>query len=436
MGTVYLALDRKHGRQVAIKVLPPEVAAALGSERFLREIRIAARLSHPHILPLHDSGEAAGMLYYVMPFVAGESLRERLAREHRLSLADALAIAREVADALAHAHSQDVVHRDVKPANILLSGYPPRERGAAGGCHALLADFGVAKALAGAAGPDALTDSGLQPGTAAYASPEQAAGGRAVDHRSDIYSLGCVLDEMLGAQGGDIPEWVARALARATARNPADRFASASEFRQALAEPRPEPRRRLAWMAAGAATLALIGAAVAFLPSRTAEADPRKVVVARFENRTGDSALAPVGDIATDYIARGLAATRLMHDVFDLRVSALEAGERAEPGPAAARQLANRVGAGTVLWGTYYVQEDSLRFEAQLVDAPTGRILLALEPAVGSIREKTRAVEILRQRVMAGFATLVGADFESWTTASVPPTYEAYREMLEGARRR
>jgi TolB-like protein len=237
---------------------------------------------------------------------------------------------------------------------------------------------------------------------------------------------------MLGAPRDDIPRWVAPVLARATARNPADRFATAAEFRQALAEPPLEPRRRLAWMAAGATVLALVGTAVAFLPSRTAGADPRKIVVARFENRTGDSALAPVGDIATDYIARGLAATRLLHDVFDLRVSALEAGERAPPGPAAARELAKRVGAGTVLWGTYYVQEDSLRFEAQLVDAPTGKTLLSLEPAVGSLGEKTRAVEILRQRVMAGFATLVGANFESWATASVPPTYEAYREMLEG----
>ena len=360
------------------------------------------------------------MLYYVMPFVEGESLRERLAREHRLPLTDSLAIAREVADALAHAQSQNVVHRDVKPANILLTGG-----------HALLADFGVAKAVAGVAGQEVLTDSGLQPGTAAYASPEQAAGSREVDHRSDIYSLGCVLTEMLGAQSGGIPDWVGRALARATAHNPADRFASAAEFRLALAEPAPEPRRRLAWMAAGAVALTLVAAA-AFLPSRTARADPRKVVVARFENRTGDSALAPVGDIATDYMARGLAATRLMHDVFDLRVSALEAGERAQPGPAAARELANRVGAGTVLWGSYYVQEDSLRLEAQLIDAPTGKTLLSLEPAVGSLGEKTRAVEVLRQRVMAGFATLVGANFESWTAASVPPTYEAYREMLEG----
>ncbi len=372
------------------------------------------------------------MLYYVMPFVPGESLRERLARENRLPLADALAIAREIADALAHAHSQNVVHRDVKPANILLSGYPPGAPGAGGGSHALLADFGVAKALAGAAGQDTITDSGLQPGTATYASPEQAAGSHEVDHRSDIYSLGCVLDEMLGAQSRDVPDWVARALARATARNPADRFATASEFRQALAESPAEPRHRLAWMAAGAATLALVGTAVAFQPSRSAGADPHKVVVARFENRTGDSALGPVGDIATDYMARGLAATHLLHDVYDLRVSALEAGERAQPGPAAARDLARRVGAGTVLWGSYYVQDDSLRFEAQLVEAPTGKTLLSLEPAVGSLGEKTRAVEILRQRVMAGFATLVGADFESWTAASVPPSYEAYREMLKG----
>src|SRR5436309_7473147 len=165
MATVYLAQDRKHHRQVAIKVLKPELAAALGPERFLREIDTAARLNHPHILPLHDSGEAEGFLFYVMPYVEGESLRDRLSHEKQLPLGDALQIAREVADALSYAHSHGVVHRDIKPENILLQSG-----------HAVVADFGIARAIA-VAGADArtatMTVAGTMLGTPAYMSPEQ-----------------------------------------------------------------------------------------------------------------------------------------------------------------------------------------------------------------------------------------------------------------------
>jgi len=184
MATVYLAQDLRHDRPVALKVLRPELAHALGPERFLREIQVTARLQHPHILPVFDSGEAARQLWYTMPFVMGESLRQRLAREQRLSVDEALRIIREVADALQHAHAQGVVHRDIKPENILLAGQ-----------HALVADFGIAKA-AHTAG-EHLTETGISIGTVAYMSPEQAAGAREVGHRSDLYSLGCVLYEML-----------------------------------------------------------------------------------------------------------------------------------------------------------------------------------------------------------------------------------------------
>src|SRR5205809_1799025 len=179
MATVYLARDLKHGRAVAIKVLRPELAAALGPERFLREIEVAARLTHPHILPLHDSGEAAGFLYYVMPFVQGESLRDRLHREPQLPIDEAVKIAREVATALSHAHSQDVVHRDIKPENILLSGG-----------EAVVADFGVARAIV-AACAETLRDTGLAVVTPGYMSPEQARGAMEIYSRSDVYSLGC-----------------------------------------------------------------------------------------------------------------------------------------------------------------------------------------------------------------------------------------------------
>ncbi|MGH7606947.1 MAG: serine/threonine-protein kinase, partial [Gemmatimonadales bacterium] len=185
MGHVFLAADLKHGRKVALKVLRPEIAHALGTERFLREIRISAQLNHPNILTLIDSGDADGFLYYVMPYVDGESLRDRLTRETQLPLEDALEITGEVADALGYAHSLGVIHRDNKPENILF------EAG-----HAIVADFGIARAI-GEAGSEQLTQSGLGVGTPAYMSPEQASGARVVDARTDIYSLGCVLYEML-----------------------------------------------------------------------------------------------------------------------------------------------------------------------------------------------------------------------------------------------
>jgi len=449
MATVYLAVDRKHGRRVAVKVLPPEVAAALGPERFLREIEIVARLSHPNILPLHDSGQAAGLLYYVTPYVEGESLRQRLGRTPVLPVSEALGIAREVADALACAHAHGVLHRDVKPDNILL------HEG-----HALLADFGVARA----AGEGTLTDSGLAVGTAAYASPEQAAGSRSVDARSDVYALGCVLYEMLatasqppprdmlerrfaeplpppGTLRRDVPSWLDRLVARAMAPRLDERFASAAELREALAGqpehgvdlPGASARRaagRAGWFAAGAATLTAIGAAVAFLPGRRSGIDARQVVVAEFENRTGDPALAPIGDIASDYVARGLAATHLLHDVYDARATALETGHPARAGVGPGRELAKRLGAGTVLGGSYYREGDSLHFEAQLVDAATGRLVLSLEPVVGRLEEKTRLVERLRQRVMAAFALVFQPAFEDWEVAAVPPTYDAYQELI------
>jgi len=250
MATVYLAEDLKHRRHVAIKVLRPELAGALGPDRFLREIEIAARLDHPHVLPLYDSGEAGGLLYYVMPYVEGESLRDRLRREKQLPTEDALQIAREVADALSYAHSRDVVHRDIKPENIMLAGG-----------HARVADFGIARAITEAGG-DRLTGTGLAIGTPTYMSPEQAAGSTELDGRSDLYSLGCVLYEMLAGQPPftgpiesmvhqhltveppaittlrpAVPPQVAAVLQRVLAKTPADRFSPAAQFAEALRPP-------------------------------------------------------------------------------------------------------------------------------------------------------------------------------------------------------
>ncbi len=250
MATVYLATDLKHRRQVAVKVMRPELAATLGAERFLREVEIAAQLSHPHILPVHDSGDAHGVLYYVMPYVEGESLHERIRRESALPVDEALRIAREVTEALAYAHGRRIIHRDIKPANIMLS---------AG--HALVADFGIARAFGAGAGPGAaITKTGLAVGTPQYMSPEQASGSAGVDARSDIFAVGCVLYEMLAGEPpftGPTPQAIVirsmteapRSLAstreglspaieavvtRALAKNPADRWQTAGEFGKAL----------------------------------------------------------------------------------------------------------------------------------------------------------------------------------------------------------
>jgi eukaryotic-like serine/threonine-protein kinase len=247
MATVYLARDLRHDRNVAIKVLHPELAAALGAERFLAEIKTTARLQHPHILPLLDSGDAGG-LYYVMPYVSGETLRSRLERERQLPVDDAVRIAREVADALAHAHAANVVHRDIKPENILLQDG-----------HARVADFGIALAVEHASGAR-LTQTGLSLGTPQYMAPEQAMGERTIDARADIYSLGCVLYEMLAGEPPftgptaqaivarvitdtprpvslerrSVPAHVEAAVERALEKLPADRFSTATEFAAAL----------------------------------------------------------------------------------------------------------------------------------------------------------------------------------------------------------
>jgi serine/threonine-protein kinase len=249
MATVYLAEDLRHEREVAIKVLHPDLGATLGSDRFLTEIRTTARLQHPHILPLLDSGEADGLLYYVMPRVMGETLRARLDRERQLPIEDAVRITREVADALEYAHGHGVIHRDVKPENILLQGG-----------HALVADFGIALAVQQAAG-SRMTQTGLSLGTPQYMSPEQAMGERTIDARSDIYALGAVAYEMLTgdppftgstvqaivakimtekptpvrALRDTVPHHVERAVSTALAKLPADRFPSAESFRAALA---------------------------------------------------------------------------------------------------------------------------------------------------------------------------------------------------------
>ena len=279
MATVYLARDTKHDREVAIKVLRPEVSAMLGRERFLNEVRLTARLHHPHILTLIDSGETDGLLWYVVPFIRGESLRQRLVRERHLRITDAIAISKQIAGALDYAHGRGVIHRDIKPENILL------HEG-----EALLADFGIALAVKEAGGTR-LTETGMSLGTPSYMSPEQATGERSLDLRSDVYALGAVLYEMLAAEPPHtgataqavvaklmterptplrilrdaVPPEVEAAVSKALAKIPADRFASAGEFADALTTAPVVPKGRRRWPRS--ATIGLTGVALLALAS-------------------------------------------------------------------------------------------------------------------------------------------------------------------------
>ena len=389
MATVYLARDLKHGRRVALKVLQPELAATLGTERFLREIRVTAQLDHPHILTIHDSGAAAGLLWYTMPYVEGESLRERLRRETQLPVEEAVRLTCEVSDALDYAQSQGVIHRDIKPENILLS------RG-----HALVADFGVAKAVA--TGGVQLTEDGMAVGTPAYMSPEQASGG-AVDARTDVYALGCVLYEMLAGQPPytgptaqavigqtlgapipslrhvrpDVPRDIDRIVQKALAKSAAGRFASTRDFASALKRPQRRHPRMLAAAGAAAVLLALIPVgwgvrhrnAPAVSPSRAASA--RSVAVLPFRSLGTDSSDAyfatGISEDVSSQLAR-LSGVRVVAHT-SARAVAMRTTEPSEIGTA--------LGVAALLEGSVRRAGDQIRVTARLVDARTGAQLWA-----------------------------------------------------------
>jgi serine/threonine-protein kinase len=406
MATVYLAGDLKHDRQVALKVLHPELAATLGPARFQREIRTTARLQHPHILPVLDSGEAAGQLWYTMPFVPGESLRDRLRRDSQLPVDLAVDLARQVAMALGHAHRQGVVHRDLKPENILLSEG-----------QALVADFGVAKALS-ETGEGPLTETGMAVGTPAYMSPEQATAGH-IDARTDVYALGCVLYEMLAGEPpftgttaqailakrilepvphvrtlrDTVSEGLDRTVARALARAPADRFADGDELARALqdhrGEPaattatiptvvvaRPRPRRRVPAVALALILGFAIGVGVLFAWRRNhaiagAEDDSRVIAVIPFES-IGDSADAYFADGVTDEVRTKLARIAGL-DVI-ARGSSAEYRGTAKPPRQIARELgANYLLTATVRWNKAPGQTSRVRVTAELVEVSPDR---------------------------------------------------------------
>ena len=358
MATVYLAEDRKHGRKVAIKVLRPGLAASLGAERFLREIGIAAQLAHPHIVPLIDSGEANGMLYYVQPFVPGGSLRERLDAEKRLTLKETLRIAQDVGAGLDYAHRNRFVHRDVKPENVLFADG-----------HALLADFGVARVYS-ASDTEGVTDAGIAVGTPEYMSPEQASGEPNLGSASDVYSLACVVYEMLtgepplrgaGARATlakqvtnvprpvralrpDAPTHIERTLARALAKDPGERFPTVAEFVAALQREQP----------AGGTIGAVIGRSIAVLP---------------FVNASPDRENEYLSDGITDELINALAK------VDGLRVASRTSVFALRGKPQDVRAIGALLGAAWVLEGTLRRAGDRLRITAQLSSTEDGQLL-------------------------------------------------------------
>jgi TolB-like protein len=456
MATVYLARDLRHDRPVALKILHPSLAAVLGPERFLREIRLSAKLQHPHILPLFDSGQTADRLWFTMPYVDGGTLRQRLAREGPLAVPVALELARDVASALEHAHGHGIVHRDVKPENILLHGG-----------EAMLADFGVAQAVGAAAG-ERLTETGLSIGTPSYMSPEQAVGTRNLDGRSDVYSLGCVLYEMLAGEPPftgpnaqaivakalsqptpevtvlrDVPGAVATLLTRALARSPADRFAGAAELTGAIdasltpATGQPGAGRRKRRAAGLVATLLAVAGlvAVAWLLERRSSAtvagpalDPSRVAVATFENQTGDTTFGALGHMAADWVARGLARTGAV-DVLDPGV--LYAAGGAQATPEAPLDLARRNGAGLVVAGRFYRSGDSVLFTASVIDAATGTVRRSLDAVGAPQASALRAVEELRRRLASALSDLTQPGTGNFITPTAqPPTFDAYREFV------
>ena len=390
MAMVYLARDLRHGRQVALKLLRPDLALALGPERFQREIQVVARLQHPHILTVLDSGGSGSMLWFTMPYVQGESLRGRLDRERQLPLGQAIQLAREVADALACAHSHGIVHRDIKPENILLT-----EQG-----HALVTDFGIASTV-DKSSMDRLTETGVIVGTPAYMSPEQASGERNLDGRTDIYALGCVLYEMLAGEPpftgpsaqaiaakrvtgpvpaisrvrDTVPPGVERALTRALARVPADRFTSAAELAAALEasalEPvdlRPRKRSRFRLPQAAAAVLLLLGG-IYYLTrevgtSKTAGPIPLAVLPFRTFGAAGDSDVLSIG--IPDAIITRLAGVRQM------RLRPTSAVLRYAGKDTDARQVGRDLSVGYLVTGTVQAAANRLRVSVQLVRAVDG----------------------------------------------------------------
>ncbi len=444
MATVYLAEDLKLHRQVAIKVLRPELAASLGADRFLQEIELTAKLQHPQILPLHEAGEADGFLYYVMPYIEGESLRDRLEREGTLPVEDAIKITDDIGAALSYADGRGVVHRDIKPENVLLTGG-----------RAVVADFGIARAVT-AAGGERLTGTGLAIGTPAYMSPEQSMGQEDVDGRSDVYALGCVVYEMVagrppfegttpqallakhavdtvpGLRASDpaIPVYVERAVERALAKSPADRFQSASAFAEALTSGTVVARvgrrrwRRRTVVGAAAAVVLLLAAGGWWLATMAGGPAIERLAVLPVDNLTNDP--------EQEYLVQGV-HTGLIDELAlaGASVIARRSVMQYENSDKPIRDIARELGIDALIEVSLERTGDSVRIRAQLIDGRTEEPLWTqsfagdLRNIVGLEWEVTRAIvdEIELALTPEAEARLAGAR---------PVNPEAYEAYLKG----
>jgi len=449
MATVYLATDIKHERRVAVKVLDPELAHVIGPERFLKEIQIAARLTHPNILPLHDSGETDGLLYYVMPYVDGESLADRLRREKHLKIDDAVDIARNVAEALTYAHAQGFVHRDIKPENILLMGD-----------RAVVADFGIARAV-DTPGVAHLTETGIALGTPAYMSPEQASGARALDGRSDIYSLGCLTYEMLGGDAPftapspqavlarhavdpvprlrtlrpNVPVGVERAIERALAKVPADRFDTADEFANALTRASTveavaaEIQRahhpawqRILW---GTGTLAVVAILAWFVTGLFRSPSFERLAVLVPTNLTNDSAAA---DFVYGLHSALISELQQAGVAVIARTSMLQYENSRKP----VREIATELHVDVLAEPSVFRSGDSVRIEVRLVNGRTEQYIGNPIVRGGAVRDVVTLYRQVTRQIAAGVATTLSPDAERRLEEERPVDPVAFQATLTG----
>jgi serine/threonine-protein kinase len=460
MSQLFLATEASLNRQVVIKLLPPEMASAVSAARFQQEIAVAAHLQHPHVLPVHAAGAQGDLIYYVMPYVSGESLRHRL-EEGKLPVEDAVRILSEVADALAYAHGRGVVHRDIKPENILL------QQG-----HAVLTDFGVARAVEearGEAGGGArLTEMGMAVGTPGYMSPEQAAGERNVDARADVYALAVVGYEMLTGRppfGGatpqavlaahltqvpqsvhelesQTPEPVSAAIARGLAKDPDDRFQSGAEFRDALrsafAVPAGPKRMSLGKIITAMVVVVVLGSlAWALRPKGfQVEGDPRRsLIVFPFENKTGDQGNDYLEDAAMNLLGLAVGHWEDMRVFDDERTGSLlrrrEIDSPKDIDFDAAQAMARDAKVGTLVLGDIHREGDSLTIEAKVHDVQTGNRLSTEIVRAGFAADPRPLFDSLAARILrvSGAPASERPDLVSQTTTSL----KAYREYLAGA---
>ncbi|MFI5244020.1 MAG: protein kinase [Gemmatimonadales bacterium] len=446
MSRVFVARETALGRSVVVKVLLPELAAGVSVDRFRREIQLAAQLQHACIVPLLSAGVSDGLPFYTMPLVEGESLRARLARDRELPVNEVIRIVRDVAGALSYAHEHGVVHRDIKPDNVLLTKH-----------HALVTDFGVAKALSESTNPgSSLTSLGVALGTPAYMSPEQASADPQVDHRADLYALGAMAYEMLAGQQlfaarspqamlaahatevpvpvtsrrPAIPPGLAELVMKCLEKRAADRPNTAENVVQALdalatpsggmeptgaaLSPKRKTRSTRA-VAVTAALLVVVAGATALILTRRAPRNPKQMAVLPLENKTGDPALDALGRNVAERLTRGLTETGVVEMAGAV-------------GDAAAAKRA-----GTLVSGTLYRRGDSLEFTATLTDGTSGAVLRSVGPLRAPAAAPDAAIEQLTQRVMGGVAMMFDESYgNQGTTVGQPPTYAAYREYSVG----